>query len=96
MEHNTLKKIIFILILETNLIYRFELFCLFIPVLVEQVAVALYCILTGSCSSQTKPISSIFYRTHQQYLNIYSNIYLSCLVVYSIVLYHIMTRADTA
>ena len=65
-------------------------------VLEEQVAVGLYHILTGSCFSQTLPISSISYKTHQQYLNIFRNKDLSCLVVYPLVLYHILTRADTA
>ena len=50
MEHDSLKKLFY-----PNLIYRFAIFCLSILVLEEQVAVGLYCILTGSCSSQTKP-----------------------------------------
>ena len=64
-------------------------------VLEEQVAVGLYYILTGSCSFETKPMLFIFHRTCHQDLNSFSNIYLSCLVVYPIVLYYIMTRADT-
>ena len=52
------------------------------------------CILTGSCSSQTKQISSnLLQNSSSRYFKLI--IYLSCLVVYPIVLYYIMTRADT-
>ena len=61
----------------------------FILVLEEQVAVGLYYILTGSCSSQTKPIPPISYRTLQHGLcSLKTYLYLFSGVSYSPVLYH--------
>ena len=98
-------------------------------VLEEQVAVGLYYILTGSCSSKTNAVTSFWiwsvrpdflnlqiwyllsrFCVHEYHsyitftdgtltntpLNTNVSIYLSCLVVSTIVLYYIMTRADTA